>query len=151
MNELEDEEIEDTFVIDRDLDEPDSAGDVHGEIRLTQLPADLIEQINTFLKAVRKASPESIPDKRKRDEISTAVMLRALQLRLGQYPTMEAQDLGLLSEYKLSGRQKMAVMVRVGEKRLLQEAINLAAENVNAVNGYGVGDSAPSSKRQRTS
>ena len=68
-NELEDEEIEDTFVIDRDPDGPDSRGDVT-EVKLRHLPEDLVEQIATFLKAVRKVRPESIPDKRKRDEIA---------------------------------------------------------------------------------
>jgi SET domain-containing protein 6 len=151
VNELEDEEIEDSFVIDRDMEEPDSKGDVHGEMKLKHLPADLEEQINTFLKAVRKASPESIPDKRKRDEISLSTMHRVLELRLAQYATSEAQDLTLTWDQRLSARQKMAICVRVGEKKLLQEAINLAAEKLNTINGSGAEASQHSTKRQRTS
>ncbi|KAI1860047.1 uncharacterized protein JN550_011731 [Neoarthrinium moseri] len=148
LNELEDEEIEDCFVIDRDLDGPDEKGDVHGEVALKRLPEDLLEQINTFLKAIRKASPESIPDKRKRDEISVAAIHRALELRLAQYPTTEAEDLSFARSGQVSGRQAMAVAVRVGEKNLLRQAIDLAADKINKMNGPG--DVAePTAKRQK--
>jgi N-lysine methyltransferase SETD6 len=149
MNELEDEEVEDIFVIDRDLEEPDSKGDVQGEAKLRNLPSDLQEQIATFLKAVRKVSPESIPDKRKRDEVSLAAMRRALELRLAQYPTTEADDAALLQQSWLTGRQRMAVVVRHGEKKLLREGIELASEKMNM---NGAADSTEhAAKRQRAS
>ncbi|KAI0123421.1 SET domain-containing protein [Xylariales sp. AK1849] len=150
INELEDEEVEDTFVIERDSEEPDSRGDMHGEATLKRLPADLEEQVATFLKAVRKVSPESIPDKRKRDEISITAIHRALELRLAQYPTSEGHDANLTWEYRVSGRQKMAAIVRMGEKNLLQQAINLAGEKFNKVNGLGDATE-HTAKRQRTS
>ena len=152
VNQLDEEETEDSFVLDRDLDEPDARGEVHGEAALTSLPADLEEQITTFLKSVRKVSPESIPDKRKRDEIALAVMHRVFELRLAEYPTSESEDLALLRENRVSGREQMAVVVRMGEKRLLAEAISLAAAKINEINGGADGDgeaSGPSTKRQR--
>ncbi|KAK8035511.1 hypothetical protein PG993_010506 [Apiospora rasikravindrae] len=152
INQLDEEETEDTFVIDRDLDEPDSRGDVHGEVKLKQLPADLEEQIATFLKAVRKVSPESIPDKRKRDEISAAVIHQALQLRLSEYPTSEAEDQALLQDANFTDRQKMAIVVRLGEKKLLGEAIQVAAEKINAMTRNGDdASSEPSAKRHKSS
>ncbi|KAK8110656.1 SET domain-containing protein RMS1 [Apiospora kogelbergensis] len=152
INQLDEEETEDTFVIDRDLDEPDSRGDVHGEVKLQQLPADLEEQIATFLKAVRKVSPASIPDKRKRDEISAAVIHQALQLRLAEYPTSEAEDQALLQDAKFTDRQKMAIVVRLGEKKLLGEAIQAAAAKINTMARNGDdASSEPSAKRQKSS
>lgn len=139
MNDLEDEEMEDTFVIDRDLAEPESDGTFSGEVRLKQLPTDLEDQIMTLLRAVRKASPETIPDKRKRDEILSAVMGRLLAARLSEYSTDAQFDLGLLRQTELAGRQKMAVMVRHGEKTLLHEAINLVQTRSNGVNGSNEG------------
>ena len=153
MNQLDEEETEDSFVLDRDLDEPDARGEVHGEASLTSLPADLEEQIATFLKSVRKVSPESIPDKRKRDEIALAVMHRVFELRLAEYPTSESEDLALLRENRVSGRGvQMAVLVLMGVKRLLAEAISLAAAKINEINGGADSDgeaSGPSTKRQR--
>lgn len=152
MNQLDEEETEDSFVIDRDLEEPDARGEVHGEAALTKLPADLEEQIATFLKSVRKVSPESIPDKRKRDEIALAVMHRVFELRLAEYATSESEDLALLRENRVAGRERMAVVVRMGEKRLLAEAVGLAAAQINQINGGADGDgetSGPSTKRQK--
>lgn len=146
MNMLEDEEIEDIFVIDRDLEEPDSRGDAQSDARLRHLPPDLLEQIATFLKAVRKVDPEAIPDKRKRDEVSIAAVRRALELRLAQYPTSEADDLALLQQDGLTRRQRMAVIVRHGEKKLLREGIELASERLNM---NGSADDEHVAKRQR--
>ncbi|KAK8041004.1 Ribosomal lysine N-methyltransferase 4 [Apiospora phragmitis] len=152
INQLDEEETEDTFVIDRDLDEPDSRGDVHGEVKLKQLPADLEEQIATFLKAARKVSPESIPDKRKRDEISAAVIHRALQLPVAEYPTSEAEDQALLQDANFTDRQKMAIVVRLGEKKLLSEAIQVAAEKINTMARNGDDASSErSAKRHKSS
>ncbi|KAH8664439.1 SET domain-containing protein [Xylariales sp. PMI_506] len=150
INELEDEEIEDVFVIERDLDEPDAKGDVHGEAKLKDLPTDLQQQIALVLKAVRKVDPGSIPDKRKRDEIMANVLHRVLQLRLNQYSTSEAQDHEIGRVGNISERQKTAILVRAGEKRLLQEAIELATERASNIDGPGSAEQ-PTAKRQRTS
>ncbi|KAI1640685.1 SET domain-containing protein [Biscogniauxia mediterranea] len=151
LNELDPEEIEDAFVIDRDLGEPDSQGLVHGDSTLKHLPEDLREQFNTFLKAIRKFSPETVPDKRKRDEIFFSTVRKALQLRLAEYQTSTAEDMNLLSDDKLSGRQRMAVMVRCGEKMLLEEAILLAGEKLEQLGPTNEDSNhEPSAKRQRT-
>ncbi|KAI1760192.1 SET domain-containing protein [Hypoxylon sp. FL1150] len=150
VNELDLEEIEDAFVIERDSGEPDSQGEIHGEATFKELPSDLIEQIHTLLKAIRKISPSAIPDKAMRDEITLQVVHRALELRLGQYPTSQVYDLDLLSANKVSGRQKKAVAVRWGEKVLLQEAIDFAQEKLLKVQSKAGQESEPYAKRQRT-
>ncbi|RYP11862.1 hypothetical protein DL767_011265 [Monosporascus sp. MG133] len=126
LNQLDPEEIEETLVIDRDLDEPDSTGRVDGESKLTRLPKDLQEQLSAFLKAIRKVSPAAVSDKQKRDQIILTVIQRVCELRTSLYPTSYAYDFDLLSQNRVAGRQKMAVVVRWGEKVLLKEAADLA-------------------------
>lgn len=151
LNEIDDEEIEDTFVLDRELDEPSSDGELPSQLKMTQLPSDLQEQIKSFLKAVRKVSPESIPDKRKRDEISLAVMHQTFERRLRDYYTsgLVDDDLAQLQDKQLSDRERMAIKVRHGEKVLLKEAIDLVVGKIGEI-GVGAA-SEPSAKRQRTS
>ncbi|KAI0426564.1 SET domain-containing protein [Xylaria sp. FL1042] len=144
------EELEDAFVIDRDLEEPNSRGEYHGPKTLKALPEDLREQINSILKAVRKLSPETIPDKQRRDEICLSAMGRAFELKLAEYATSTAEDEQLLSSNLVSGRARMGLFVRYGEKLLLQEAINLAREKINGSMVSQDEDTQPSAKRLRT-
>lgn len=152
MNDLEDEEIEDVFVLDREMDGPDETGRVHGEKEFKSFPADLEEQIATFLKAVRKARPDSIPDKRKRDELSITAIYQALKHRLAQYPTTREHDVRIVEAAAEPGarRRKLAAIVRVGEKDILREAIQLAERKIAELSGSD--DAAePSAKRKKTS
>ncbi|KAI2629201.1 SET domain-containing protein [Hypomontagnella submonticulosa] len=148
--ELDLEEIEDAFVIERDAGEPDSTGKLREEATFKELPADLVEQIHMVLKAIRKVSPTTIPDKTVRDEITLLAIHRALEMRLAQYPTSQAYDLDLVSRDKVSGRQKMAVVVRWGEKVLLQEALNFTHEKLQKLKSKSSQESEPYAKRQRT-
>ncbi|KAI1819353.1 SET domain-containing protein [Xylaria intraflava] len=148
--EMDPEEVEDAFVIDRDLDEPNPRGEFHGPKTLKALPEDLREQINAVLKAVRKLSPETIPDKQKRDEICFSGMRRAFELKLAEYPTSADEDARMLSSNKVSGRPAMALFVRYGEKLLLQEAINLASEKISGMAAAQDEATQPSAKRLRT-
>ncbi|KAF7539180.1 hypothetical protein G7054_g2362 [Neopestalotiopsis clavispora] len=169
INDLEDEEIEDVFVLDRDMEGPDSQGRLHGEKEFRHLPEDLQEQIAALLKAVRKTTPEAIPDKRKRDEISITAIHRALQLRLAQYSTNESQDIAIAQEadnwirtalasganvipetVRTAHRKKMATVVRVGEKNILNEAIQLAERKLGELNESDK-SAEPSAKRKKTS
>ncbi|KAI0201187.1 SET domain-containing protein [Astrocystis sublimbata] len=148
--ELDPEEIEDAFVIDRDLDEPDSRGELHGPKTLTKLPEDLTEQINAVLKALRKQNPETIPDKQRRDEICLSVMRSAFQMKLAEYPASTEAEAEALSTNSVLGRLAMATVVRYGEKLLLQEAIGLAHEKLNGLAATQGHDTQPSAKRVRT-
>ncbi|KAI0445099.1 SET domain-containing protein [Xylaria telfairii] len=147
--ELDPEEVEDAFVIDRDLDEPDSRGEFHGSKTLKSLPEDLREQINAILKAIRKLNPETIPDKQKRDEICLSAMRSAFELKLAQYLTSTEEDAKLLSSNAVLGRPGMALFVRYGEKLLLQEAIILADEKINSLATLQGEDTQRSAKRPR--
>ncbi|KAI0157957.1 SET domain-containing protein [Hypoxylon sp. FL1284] len=150
VNELDLEEIEDAFVIERDSGEPNAQGEFVGEAAFKELPSDLIEQIHTLLKEIRKLSPATIPDKTIRDEITLSAVHRALELRLAQYPTNQMTDLALLSGDNISDRQKKAIAVRWGEKGLLQEAVDFAQEKLLKVQSKAGQESEPYAKRQRT-
>lgn len=150
MTELDPEEVEDAFVIDRDLDEPDSRGEYHGPKTLRNLPEDLREQINAVLKAVRKLHPEIIPDKQTRDRVCLSAMRRAFELKLAEYSTGADDDARLLSSSASSGRLGMALTVRYGEKLLLHEAMNLASEKISGLLASQGDEMQPSAKRLRT-
>ncbi|KAM6518800.1 N-lysine methyltransferase setd6 [Fusarium solani] len=119
----EEEEFEDTFVLERETGEVNSDGTFSGPARFESMPEDLQQQLKTFLKGVKKAQPEAIPDKRKRDEIHHAVLAKTLQALASKYPTSTSEDQILLQGQDLSQRARMAIEVRLGEKKLLQEAI----------------------------
>jgi hypothetical protein len=98
----------------------------------------LKEQLKEFLKAIREVDASLVPDKRKRDEISAAVVASVLEALAAQYPTTIAQDEALLQSGGLDERTKMAAAVRLGEKVLLREALGV------------VGGSEGANKRART-
>ncbi|KAF6824787.1 set domain protein [Colletotrichum plurivorum] len=121
------EDLEDVFVLERDSGEPDSEGRLNTPAVVREISAELEEQLKAVLKAIKKANGDLIPDKRKRDEVYQAVVVKALQKILGQYPTSIQEDEALLASGNLAPRQKMAVEVRLGEKKLLREALAFAA------------------------
>ncbi|PTB69416.1 UV-endonuclease UvdE [Trichoderma citrinoviride] len=119
---LDSDELEDTFVLERESEEPNSDGTLTGSARFSEIPEDLQDQLKSLLKAVRKVDPSSIADKRKRDEIQHTILIRALDTLASRYPTSITEDERILSGSGISERHKAAVTVRLGEKRLIQEA-----------------------------
>jgi SET domain-containing protein 6 len=74
---------------------------------------------------LKKLKPE-LADKRKRDETFNSVVAKALVDKMAEYPTTREEDEAVLRKSDLASRYRMAVEVRLGEKILLQEAIELA-------------------------
>jgi len=116
------EDLEEYFIIERETSEPSSEGQLSTSTRMHDLPPELEEQIKIVLKAVKKWKAKPGMDKRKRDEVYSAVVKRALAARLSQYPTSIDEDEVILERKDLGKRQRMAVEVRIGEKRLLLDA-----------------------------
>lgn len=126
-----DSELEEFFIIERDSGDPSSYGTLEQLAVLREISPELDEQLKLFLKAVRKRDP-----KRKRDDgIFNTVVERALKARLAQYPTSVEDDEALLSKDNIGKRHRMAVEVRLGEKRVLQEALVLVQGGNNTVHG----------------
>lgn len=84
---------------------------------------ELCEQMKTYLKALKKETPGLVLDAERETMIYTAVIKEALKIKLTQYPTSAENDADLLARGGLSKRHLMAVEVRLGEKRLFQEAL----------------------------
>ncbi|KAH7406291.1 SET domain-containing protein RMS1 [Phaeosphaeria sp. MPI-PUGE-AT-0046c] len=138
--ELDEEEVEEYFIIERDSGEPDSEGRLVYPPKLRDISLELDEQLKTILKALKKAKPNAFVDKRKREDVCNAAILQALTAKLGQYPTTAQEDDALLKKGDLSKRHRMAIEVRLGEKILLEEGIDL-------VKGNGSGDEEASDER----
>lgn len=116
---FDEEDLEDTFVLEREPSEVNPNGTFAGPATFTELPADLTEQLKQFLKAAKDIKPE-LGEKRKREETQLAIVATVLEKLQGQYPTSVEDDEKLLET--VQGRERMAVVVRVGEKKLLREA-----------------------------
>jgi SET domain-containing protein 6 len=122
---LDPEELEDYFIIERDSGEPDSEGRLTYPAELREISQELDEQLKAFVKALKKSDPSISADKRKRDGICNAATAQALTAKLEQYPTSVEEDEALLKQTNLAKRHRMAVEVRLGEKMLLREVIAL--------------------------
>jgi SET domain-containing protein 6 len=127
----EEEDLEEYFIIERDSGEPDEEGRLSQPAKLRNVSPELEEQVNVFLKALKKSKPDAIPEKRKREDIYGIIVAMALTTKLAQYPTSIEEDAKLLVKGGLDKRRRMALEVRLGEKRQLQEAIALVKGDRN--------------------
>lgn len=132
---MDEDELEEYFIVERDSGEPDSEGRLVYPAELREIPPELDEQLKTVLKMLKKAKPDAFADKRKREDICNAAILQALTAKIGQYPTTAQEDEALLKKNDISKRHRMAVEVRLGEKMLLQEVIDLLKKNVGEDEG----------------
>jgi SET domain-containing protein 6 len=126
------EDLEESFIIERDSGEPDSEGRLVHDAKLREISAELEEQLKSLFKAAKKSKPEAFTDKRKREEVSNAAIGKALVAKMGQYSTSIQEDKALLKKGGLAKRHKMAIEVRLRERMLLQEAIALVEESTVA-------------------
>ncbi|CAI4210513.1 unnamed protein product [Parascedosporium putredinis] len=121
------DEVDDPIVLERDAGEPNSDGTLIAPIRTDKLLSELEEATIAILKAFRKVSASVVADKRKREETCREVLPLVLSNRLSEYSTTLADDELILADPQTTGRFRMAVEARAGEKRLLHEALALAA------------------------
>ncbi|KAL8396890.1 hypothetical protein RB594_003836 [Gaeumannomyces avenae] len=147
-----DEGDEDTYVLERDCEDPDELGQLQGSPRFAQLPDELTERLKAVLKAAKKARPEAVPDKKARDDLMLGAVRDAIDAKLREYGTSPEEDAATLAGLGegASARVRMALEVRIGEKRLLREA---RAWLDGKLGDDGQGErmelDAPSAKRQR--
>lgn len=143
------EDVDEPVVLERDAGEPNWDGTLVAPVRSEMLLAELDETITTMLKSFRKVSASVIPDKRKREEIHQKVLPLIISARLRDYATTLSQDNEILANPGTVGRRRMAVEVRAGEKKVLQEALELAAARGSGDSeDHEMGD-APPSKRTK--
>ncbi|KKF94304.1 Ribosomal lysine N-methyltransferase 4 [Ceratocystis fimbriata CBS 114723] len=122
-NFLDEDEVGESIVLERNSGDPGPDGLFQCPATVENTLDELANQVNLVLKALRKVSSSVVPDKRKREEICNGVMLRILTGCLAMYPTTLAQDRALLADKSVTGRLRMAVFVRAGEKQLLEDIL----------------------------
>lgn len=126
---IDDEELEESFVLERESGDPDESGVNTTEARFTAFPEEMVEQITAFAsEALQIKGNPSSEQKRRLKQMFLQTMAKALPARLKQYGSTIEQDEDLLRQSLVSGRRRMAVDVRIGEKRLLNEAQALVTE-----------------------
>ncbi|KAL2196596.1 hypothetical protein P885DRAFT_37497 [Corynascus similis CBS 632.67] len=152
-----DDDFEESFVLERLSDDPDSAGQLEGDAVFTGLPDELGDQVKAVLKALKKvAQIDLVSDKNSRKEVYLQAVLGALQARERQYATSLEDDESLMREGRLTGRQNMGLWVRRGEKQLLREAKAWVRRELDqlldraADNSRTGEDDGPAAKRRRT-
>lgn len=156
-----DEDFEESFVLERSSEDPDSTGQLGSDAVFDRLPDELGEQCKRLLKAVKKVANagvavQALADRDLRKELYLRSVLGALEARERQYPTSLEYDEQLINTDQLSGRRRMAVWVRRGEKQLLREAQSwIRRELGDSQSGdasdrrSGEGEDGPASKRRR--
>ncbi|GAA5862414.1 hypothetical protein JCM3774_002508 [Rhodotorula dairenensis] len=90
-----------------------------------KLPDELVSAVRAFLltpEEYAKAQKKESPPKPKLDAQSATWARKILDHRIGEYKTSIADDETLLQDASLPLRRRMAVLVRLGEKRILQGA-----------------------------
>lgn len=138
---MDEDELEDYFIIERDSGEPSSEGQLTHPVQLQQVSPELEQQTKAFLKHLDKLKVHRIPNKRKRDTIYEMLIAKVISAKLLQYPTTVREDEELLQKDNLSKRHRMAIQVRLGEKSIIHEAIDLISKgdgDMNEPNGERV-------------
>ncbi|KAK5655637.1 hypothetical protein OQA88_5568 [Cercophora sp. LCS_1] len=152
-------EWEDSFVVEREVQEPDEAGRLGEPTFVKGLPDELEERVKAFLKAVKKVASgvaDLLGDRNMRKVIYLESVLGALKDREAEFATSLEEDQALIAQCERPvTREQMAVWVRAGEKQILREAQLWVEEELPAMREQACrpredGDEgAPSAKRQR--
>ncbi|KAF7845992.1 hypothetical protein BT93_L5690 [Corymbia citriodora subsp. variegata] len=119
---FDDEEV---FTLERDFEGPDDTGLFRAEAKFTRCPDPLA---NILQEAVHSTMSRPIEDERKVKEMILRLFRDLLAVRIAEYPTTKAEDEQLLPQS--SGRLRMAIQVRLGEKALLYEAFKWTLEKL---------------------
>ncbi|KAH6847017.1 hypothetical protein B0I37DRAFT_310128 [Chaetomium sp. MPI-CAGE-AT-0009] len=153
-----DDEFEESFVLERSSEDPDSTGQLGGEAVFAGLPDELGEQFKGFLKAMKKVgnvelAVQALSDKDTRKDLYLRAVLRALHAREQQYATSLEEDERLAEAGQLSGRERMALWVRRGEKQVLREAQAWVQRGIDELQARASTraheDDGPAAKRRR--
>ncbi|KAL2175873.1 uncharacterized protein P884DRAFT_261822 [Thermothelomyces heterothallicus CBS 202.75] len=150
-----DDDFEESFVLERSSEDPDSTGQLEGDATFTGLPDELSDQFKTFLKATKTVGHvDLVSDKDTRKEVFLQVVFDALRARERQYATSLEDDQSLVDAGQLTERQRMGVWVRMGEKQLLREAQTWVQHQMGGLQDRVSDDlrqdDGPAAKRRRT-
>jgi len=121
LAQYDEDDLEDSFVLEAEPVEPSSEGLLPRKLTAVKLiPEDLAIQTTALLEGLRKVKP---PPKPQSSATIWHVFRAAVASRLAEYATTCAEDEKLLRN--ATGRRRMAIEVRLGEKRILQATLEL--------------------------
>jgi len=132
----DEEEMEDSFVLELESGEPDETGVNTSSAQFTGFPEELQVQVYQTIAPALGIDTGKKTGKEERNRLDRAlfeVMIAVLQERLTMYATTVQQDEELLRRQDVQGRLRMAVDIRIGEKRLLTEALGFAQNYVKGL------------------
>lgn len=120
--------LQESYTFERDSGDPEDDGRLTYEPKFRQLPEGLERRlVYIIFHLARKKNNDYITNNNKVDMVYK-VIVEALQHRLMEYPDAVRRDEAILALENLPKRKRMAVEVRLGEKRLLQEALEFVIE-----------------------
>lgn len=147
---LEEDEIEESFVLERESGDPDETGVNSSPAEFVGLPEELEDQVYQFVApALNINGKVDKTQKRKLKSVFAEVVAKAIEARMAQYATSVEEDQELLRKEETNGRSRMAVEVRLGEKRLLMEAKAFVQEMLEKYGEVEVSGREPQAKKQR--
>ncbi|CAN8096218.1 unnamed protein product [Discula destructiva] len=152
LDDDEDGEMEEeSFVLEYPATDPDSEGRVAPVTGPADVPEDLTAQIKALLARLKTAHPSSVPNKVARDRVIYGAVGRAVTARAGEYGTTldedEAAMEGAAADW--SERKKMAMAVRMGEKKVLREVAQSVARRLAVLSLAERDGDGRSAKRRR--
>lgn len=114
--------MEDSFVLEYEASDPDSEGRVTSVTTPADVPDDLVAQMKEVLSRVKTVRADVVPNKTARDRIIYGAVGRAVDKRAKEYgTTLEEDEAAVAKEGSgWSDRKKMAVAIRMGEKKILK-------------------------------
>lgn len=147
---LDEDDMEEGFVIEYGASDPDSEGRVEEVATSAGVPEDLVEQAKEVLKEVKNIRKDAVPDKTARDRAIYSAISTAIDKRTKEYGTTLEEDQMLFQNSQgWSRRKRMAVSVRMGEKRILRQAGEIARQKLAMVQVAARDGDGRSAKRRK--
>ncbi|PHH73734.1 hypothetical protein CDD80_3612 [Ophiocordyceps camponoti-rufipedis] len=122
---IDTEELDDSVILERDSQGEGPVGKFTDTASVHKLPDPASQQLKSLLKALPAGTLP--PSKPSREATQRAIISKALTAMQSRYATTTAQDEQLLQQ-DMSKRRRMAVQVRLGEKRVMDEFATWLAE-----------------------
>jgi len=120
------DDLEDSFVLEAEPVEPSSEGLLPRKLTAVKtIPEDLAAQTTALLDELKQIKPSL---KQESSVTLWDVFRTAMVSRLAEYSTTATEDEKLLRD--ATGRKRMAIEVRLGEKRILQAALELVDQEL---------------------
>ncbi|KAL6249784.1 N-lysine methyltransferase setd6 [Rhinocladiella similis] len=126
------------FILERESGDPDDQGLCVVDAKFVSFPEDMVNVVSHVVTSVLSAAPRNSTAKSSKKTETTKVKSTTLEIlsrivrrRLDQYPTTVQEDENLLLSNPTAGRARMALDVRLGEKRLLVEALEWTESKLN--------------------